>query len=307
MERKPLKITAAIFVRSLAIAILIMMGQSSLAADSIGDGCENGTGLVILVSQNGLYLDRAAHRGSITKSVMGSLLASALTGGTVLIGMYDHSEPETIVDVSQQYTDKTGPLFISHQLLGAFSEAKSGWKSEVHLLGAFTQGGDVDAILAQTNCARVIVADTAYNLVESRTGIQLSMVTQVISIPNGSVSQKRTIAAVEYRSDAVRYALPQSAQKIAAALNDFMAEHSSTIEDGLRKATEDLSHMVAYKLSLTGSAHETRAIIGKRHSNLDCDDCQKSDWLIVDSPDRAWLEPADHPDALRSLPWRTAE
>ena len=266
--------------------------------------CAEKTGVMILVGQDGLYLARPPSTRSFTRSMGLSLLGTALTGGKALIFFHpDRLGTGSSALVLEPYAASFRPALVAsrldEQLSIALAERNA---SDVAIMGGFSRGENVDQAIGDANCSRLLVINIVYFLLESRDGIELSMLAQLVEIPDRNEAEKHTIAVAEHYSVPHSFPLPNSSKNLGEATQDFMGRHGTEVEADFEYAILDVARMVARQLSPGLDLERARTILGKSAKAIFCEDCQRNDWLVSGlSGGRVWIEPAKHPGTLRSF------
>lgn len=284
---------------TLATLILATTAWAAPHAEAEVERCSTGTGLVVLMGQRTLYLDRPARGASTAKSVWSSFLASALTGGSYLIFIPSGNDRGALLFAPEGTATELLPPSVARSLANALTTTAA--TSHFDVLAATNEGAVVDAILKEKRCARTLVLNAQYQLEQGRSSLQLTVVSQLLVVPTDSAAPRSTLAVLEYRSAPWDFLVTRDAAVLATAFHDFLADHSAQLSAELHDAMADTALMTSHILLPNDppSAHVTLASSGIK---LLCDDCRRSDIVFSEKPSRAWLQPADTPIALRSLP-----
>lgn len=286
---------------ALALTTLILATTSPAAPQTEADvaTCSTGTGLVVLIGQRTLVLDRPAHGASTAKSLWSSFLASALTGGSYLILMHSGSDRGALLFAPEGTSTDLLPASVAHALADALATAPA--SSHFNVLGATNEGAAVDAILKEQRCARTLVLNAQYRLEQLRSTIQLTLVTQLLDIPADSAASRSTVAVLEYRSAPWDFPTTRDPAALATAFEDFLSTHRVELLSEMHDAATDMALMTSQILH-PDSPTSPRVTLAKSGLKLLCDDCRRSDFVIHEESSRAWLQPATTSIALRSLP-----
>lgn len=261
--------------------------------------CAEGASFIVLVGQEDLYLNRQPKRASTGGSILKSIVASAMTGGTYLIGFYPGSDFGSLVTAPRSLTTGLQPDDIAQSLGREFSTTPEADRFE--LLAPATRAEDVDAAIWNTACEMVLVVNAQYSLERIREGVQFSLVGQVLEVPARQVAGASTIAALEYRSMPMPFEVPEDPAAQAVGLERFLTVQRPALVAHAREAGVEIAAMVATKLDPRTSAVPTEAL-GNTRRQLLCDDCEKSDRVLAAKPARLWVQPVDQPLVIRSLP-----
>jgi hypothetical protein len=170
------------------------------------------------------------------------------------------------------------------------------------LLAPTTRAEEVDEAIWGTACAHVVVIDAQYSLVRVREGVQLALVAQVLEVPARQAAGASTVAALEYRSMLMPFEAPDDPAAVAAGLERFLEVQRPALVTHAQEAAAEIAAMVSRKLDPRPSTAPTETL-GRVRSQLLCDDCEKSDWVLAAKPTRLWVQPNDQPLAIRSLPF----
>jgi hypothetical protein len=255
--------------------------------------CAKGAGLAVLVDQDALYLDRPSRRESMGESLLISLLATAATGGAYWIALAPGSHPEDIVPARPTTPADLQPPDVARALAQALSETPA--SGNFDLLVATQQGNEVDAALDRTGCSRIVVLNALYRLEHVKHGVQLAFVTRLLDVSTQTY-QRSTIAALEYRSPI----LPYTGADDTASFEHWLTEQVAIVRLTLREALDETARMASRQLQPAEDAASS-AELGKDRARVLCDDCRKTDRVILRTPTRAWIQPVDNPRVLRSL------
>jgi hypothetical protein len=171
----------------------------ALAAITVASGatgpssCPTGTGVMVLVDQESLYLDRPSHRGSISQSIWTSLLLTAATGGSYVIGMWPGNDPGVLFLAPAGIASDLQPAAVSRSLVLALSAIPAA--ARMDMLATANHGNEADEVLDHTTCQRVLVLRSMYRLEQVDRAVQLSLTTQVIET-SPTTYEKTTVAAL---------------------------------------------------------------------------------------------------------------
>lgn len=261
--------------------------------------CPGGASSIVLVGQEDLYLNRQSRRASTGDSILKSILASAMTGGAYLVGFHSGFDFGSLVPAPRSLTTGFQPGDVAQALDREFSTVPAADRFE--LLAPTTRAEEVDEAIWGTACANVVVINAQYSLERIREGVQLSLVAQVLEVPARQAAGASTVAALEYRSISMPFEAPNDPAALAAGLERFLEVQRPALVAHVQEAAAEIADMVSSKLDPKSSAAPTETL-GKTRSQLLCDDCEKSDWVLAAKPTRLWVQPDDQPLAIRSLP-----
>ena len=286
--------------RCLTGLVLGLTGATVAFGDVSPASCSTGTGVVVLVGQDTLYLNRPARHASVGRSVWSSLLASAVTGGSYLITLSAAGDTGTLVMAPATTAPDLQPTDVARSLAQALLETAAA--SGFDLLTATTHGEEVDDVVNHSSCHQMIVLNAVYSLEVVRQGLQLSLVAQMLNVSTTTPFARSTIAALEYRSATLPFNASNDTGALAAAYERWLVDQHSTLLLSLRDAVIDTAHMASHELR-SADNDPSRLQLGKELARVMCDGCRKSDRVIVRTATRVWLQPDDNPKVLRSLPF----
>lgn len=297
----------AVSLRRWAAPIMFAALGSGLAAGQTTDAtispqdCPKGAGLVVLVGQEDLHLNRDPRRASMGGSILKSILATALTGGSYLVGFHPGYDFGLLIPAPRDLTAGFQPPDVANALDSEFATTAAA--SRFERLTATTRGEDVDEAIWSTSCAKVSVINAQYSLERTREAVQLTLVVQLLEVPAKRAAEPATVGALEYRSAPLPFQSSNDSAAVAAALERLLAEERPTLVAYFQEAATEMAGMVANRLDAGGSGPPV-ATLAKSPSRrqLLCDGCDGSDKLLVEKPGRMWLQPEDQPLVIRSLP-----
>ena len=231
-------------------------------------------------------------------SIWKSLLATALTGGASVITFWPSSDIGASISAPSTTSPDLQPPYVVHSLAQALSETPAA--TDFTTLIATTQGEQIDQAIDGTTCARVIVLRAVYSIELVKHGLQVAFVTQLLEVSKATY-ERSTVAALEYRSPVLPFTGPTDPVGLTDAFASWLAEQNSTVQSTLREAISETALMTSRALQPPIDA-PVPVPLGKDLTHVLCDDCRKSDLVILAAPARAWIQPTDNPRALRSLP-----
>lgn len=262
--------------------------------------CPSGTGLITLVGQKALLLDRPASNAD-QGSVRWRNAVSAMTGligSGVMMLIYGGYDPGRNFAAPPETDEALQPEALAQALARAVTATAPAARD---LLLATSDAALVDATLKETTCEQTDVLSTYYGLTAGNRQVQLSMITQVFRIMRDAPRETRFV--LESRSAPVPLAPSKKNVEMAAAFDIYLRDHGTELAADIRAAALDTAQMLA-RLEAPPAAVTPPATLRKAALKLSCTDCKPDDLVLAETPTRAWIQPANTPQALRSLPRR---
>jgi hypothetical protein len=261
--------------------------------------CPKGAGLVVLVGQEDLYLNRPARRASMGDSILKSIVASALTGGSYLVGFAPGYDFGSLVAAPRSLTASFQPGDVAESLGREISSMPAA--EDFDLLPPTTRAEDVDEAIWSAACAKVVVVNAQYSLEHTPAGVHLSLIAQVLDVPARRTAEASTVAALEYQSPPMPFEVAEGPASLAAAFERLLADRRAMLVAGFNEAGVEMAGMIASQLRPDAS-QASGATLAKARGQLQCDGCKKSDRVLKASPSRLWIQPRDEPLVIKSLP-----
>ena len=286
-----LKLLAAMALASIA------PGTPAAWAGEPALDCPSGTGFIVLMGQDELYLNKPARRGSVSGSIMKSILASALTGGSYLVGFYPQAEGASIVAAPQELIAGIGPATVARSLDAAFSTMPAA--AAYRKYAPVTEPEVVDDLIFSMNCASIVVVNALYTVETAGSGVQLSLAAQVLEVPAKRTGDNVTLAALEYRSRSWPFEASRNVASLSGAFEQLLVDRYAEISAALEEAGGEVARMLSRQLQPEDAPAPPP--LGRYLKRLDCDLCEKSDLVVETGPARLWLRPKDEPLVTRSV------
>lgn len=287
----------------LAVAILVSGAAVSPAtqAEELAPDCGHGTGLVVLMAQDELYLNQSVRHGSTTGAILKSILASALTGGSGLVVFSPLGDGGSLLAAPHPVPADLQPLAAAQRLDDAIAETPAARRFQRQAPTIHPE--EVDNLLFDTACSRVIVVNAQYTLEVEKAGVYLSLVAQVLEVPARRAGDNVTRAALEYRSARLPFTDSRDPVVVSSGLEGLLSAERTTVEVYLREGVGEVAAMLSWKFQ-PEDLDVVPVPMGKVLRELDCDECKKSDLILPGPPGRIWVQPARQPLATLSLPLR---
>lgn len=283
--------------------ICLMFAAPAVAQNSTGDiptNCVDSTGLIALIRQSTVFLHRPPRHSSITRSLLTSLAATALTAGTVVVVGRDAGDSGRSVSAPVIDGSEFNPSELVGALTNKFADAHL---SEIAVLPGQTNRAAIDALMLRHGCDKSYVVSLEYRLEQQGKFAYLYFSARLSHIAPQDALSPTSIAKFEYYSAAVPLELDRHVLSDVAAFGNWLSANQIPVHGMLNEGIDEIVAMTAEALTKTEKrANDER--VGSHLSTIACQGCSSSDRLVRQSAKRVWLQPADEPDFWRSLPTR---